>query len=91
MGVGLYKAAMNKRNGTAFLNNGGKAYLPVSAVPAAQQGQGFKFGDFTPTAIDGVATGNTGVKAVCDLSGRRINGITTAGVYIINGKKVMVK
>jgi hypothetical protein len=91
MGVGLYKAAMNKRNGTAFLNNGGKAYLPVSAVPPAQQVQGFKFDEFTSTAIDGVATGNTGDKVVYDLGGRRINGITTAGVYIINGKKIMVK
>ena len=90
-GVGLYKVELNKKDGTAFLNNGGKAYLPVSAVPAAQQGQGFKFGDFTSTAIDGVATGNTGVKVIYDLGGRRINSITTAGVYIFNGKKVMVK
>ena len=90
-GVGLYKVELNKKDNTAFLNNGGKAYLPASAVPAAQQVQGFKFGDFTSTAIEGVETGNTGVKVVYDLSGRRINSITTAGVYIINGKKVMVK
>ncbi len=90
-GVGLYKVELNKKDNTAFLNNGGKAYLPASAVPAAQQVQGFKFGDFTSTAIDGVATGNTGVKVIYDLGGRRINSITTAGVYIINGKKVMVK
>ncbi len=90
-GVGLYKVELNKKGNTAFLNNGGKAYLPASAVPAAQQVQGFKFGDFTSTAIEGVATGNTGVKVIYDLGGRRINSITTAGVYIINGKKVMVK
>ena len=90
-GVGLYKVELNKKGNTAFLNNGGKAYLPASAVPAAQQVQGFKFGDFTSTAIDGVATDNTGVKVIYDLGGRRINSITTAGVYIINGKKVMVK
>jgi hypothetical protein len=90
-GVGLYKVELNKKGNTAFLNNGGKAYLPASAVPAAQQVQGFKFGDFTSTAIEGVETGNTGVKVIYDLGGRRINSITTAGVYIINGKKVMVK
>lgn len=90
-GVGLYKVELNKKDNTAFLNNGSKAYLPASAVPAAQQVQGFKFGDFTSTAIEGVATGNTGVKVIYDLGGRRINSITTAGVYIINGKKVMVK
>lgn len=90
-GVGLYKVELNKKDNTAFLNNGGKAYLPASAVPAAQQVQGFKFGDFTSTAIEGVATGNTDVKVIYDLGARRINSITTAGVYIINGKKVMVK
>lgn len=90
-GVGLYKVDLNKKDGTAFLNNGGKAYLPASALPASASVQGFKFGDFTSTAIEGVAIGNTGAKVIYDLSGRRLNNITNAGVYIINGKKVMVK
>ena len=90
-GVGLYKAEMNQKGGTAFLNNGGKAYLPATNVPANFAVQGFKFGDFTSTAIEGVVTGNEGAKVIYDLSGRRINNITNAGIYIIGGKKVMVK
>jgi hypothetical protein len=90
-GVGLYKAAMNKKGNTAFLNNGGKAYLPATNVSANSAVQGFKFGDFTSTAIEGVVTDNESAKVIYDLSGRRLNNITNAGVYIINGKKVMVK
>ena len=90
-GVGLYKAEMNQKGYTAFLNNGGKAYLPASALPTSASVQGFKFGDFTSTAIEGVATGNESAKVIYDLSGRRLNNITNAGVYIINGKKVLVK
>lgn len=90
-GVGLYKVDLNKKNNTAFLNNGGKAYLPAINVPASASVQGFKFGDFTSTAIEGVVTDNESAKVIYDLSGRRLNNITNAGVYIINGKKVMVK
>ena len=90
-GLGLYKAQMNQKGDTAFKNNGGKAYLPATNVPVSVSVQGFKFGDFTSTAIEGVAKDNEGAKVIYDLSGRRINNITNAGIYIIGGKKVMVK
>lgn len=34
---------------------------------------------------------NEGTKAIYDLTGRRINEITAPGIYIVNGKKVLIK
>ena len=63
-----------------------------------------KFGDFMdnggqivdvtlvvtePTGIENVE--NVEVKAIYDLTGRKIETITKAGIYIVNGKKVLVK
>ena len=42
------------------------------------------------TAIDDVEAEN-GEKVIYDLTGRRIENITNAGIYIVNGKKVLVK
>ena len=43
------------------------------------------------TAIDEVTGENEEVKTIYDLTGRRIENITNAGIYIVNGKKVLVK
>ena len=94
-GVGLYKAAtreVSHSGGTSvvFLNNAGKAYLPASALPAAAQASnGFRFGEGT-TGIENVVTEN-GAKAIFDLTGRRVEAISAPGIYIVNGKKVLVK
>lgn len=88
--VGFYKAQMNQLEGTAFKNNANKAYLPVSALPAAVQGaNGFKF-RFETTGVEGVQVAQ-GKKVIFDLSGRKVNDMTAPGVYIVNGKKVLVK
>lgn len=88
--VGFYKAQMNKQDGNAFLNNANKAYLPVSALPAAVQGaNGFKF-RFETTGVEGVQVAQ-GKKVIFDLSGRKVNDMTAPGIYIVNGKKVLVK
>ena len=85
--VGLYKAEMA---GGVFLNNAYKAYLPVSALPAAVQGaNGFKF-RFETTGVEQVEVAK-GVKAIYDLSGRKVNDMKAPGLYIVNGKKVLVK
>lgn len=90
--VGFYKALMNQKEGTAFKNNGGKAYLPVSALTSSAQNAAslkFRFDNQT-TGIESAPALNT-AKAIYDLSGRKVNNATAPGLYIINGKKVMVK
>ncbi len=42
------------------------------------------------SSIDDVVVEN-GAKVIYDLTGRRIENITNAGIYIVNGKKVLVK
>lgn len=42
------------------------------------------------TAIDGIKAEN-GEEVIYDLTGRRVENITNAGIYIVNGKKVLVK
>lgn len=45
----------------------------------------------SPTAIENVGADDAVVEGIFDLSGRRIDEITAPGIYIINGKKVLVK
>ena len=87
-GIGLYGAILNKLDNTAFLNNANKAYLPAPAgVNAASYS--FNYGGGT-TAIENVEVENT-VKVIYDLTGRRVEAITAPGIYIVGGKKVLVK
>ena len=85
--VGLYKAAMT---GTSWLNNANKAYLPASAV-ANKSAEFFGFDWDGTTGISEVKTENGNVKAIFDLTGRKVEAITAPGIYIVNGKKVLVK
>ncbi len=79
-GVGLYQDG-------ATVIPGFKAYLPASAVSNARGFLGFSFGEVTAiTAIE--AALNSG-KAVYDLNGRRVENPSN-GVYIVNGKKVII-
>ena len=90
-GVGFYKALMTDGK---WKNNANKAYLPASAVPAAAQGAAnfsFRFEGEGTTAIEEVKTENGEVKAIYDLTGRRVEAITAPGIYIVGGKKVLVK
>jgi hypothetical protein len=67
-----------------------RAYLDMTKVPApAASGIKLNFGDKVVDAIDVINAQNT-VKNVYDLSGRRVENPTT-GLYIVNGKKVLVK
>jgi hypothetical protein len=82
---------MNQLEDTAFLNNANKAYLPVDNLPSsAQNAKALKF-DFNTTAVENVKIETEGKKVIYDLSGRRVNDMTAPGLYIVNGKKVMVK
>lgn len=49
-----------------------------------------KFGSEDLLGIEDIA-GEQGTKAIFDLTGRRVEAITAPGIYIVNGKKVIVK
>jgi hypothetical protein len=84
--VALYKAKLTDGK---FLNNANKAYLVVAnANPAAQYS--FRFGEGT-TGIEQITDNREQSTVIYDLTGRRIEAITAPGVYIVGGKKVLVK
>ncbi len=88
--VGFYKAEMV--DGT-WLNNAAKAYLPASAVPAEVQGAAsfsFRFEEGT-TGIDEITDNREQSTAIYDLTRRRVEAITAPGIYIVGGRKVLVK
>ena len=81
--------SLNKLENTAFLNNANKAYLPATAG-ANLTASFYGFDWEGTTSIEGVEVENE-VKAIYDLTGRRVEAITAPGIYIVNGKKVLVK
>ena len=83
----LCLALLNKVNNTSFKNNANKAYLKVAPGMNAAS-YSFRFPGTTD--IENVEVENT-VKAIYDLTGRKVEAITAPGIYIVNGKKVLVK
>ena len=71
----------------------GKAYLqiPTAWLPAsAQKSISIRFEEGETTDIDEVEGENGEVKTIYDLQGRKVN-TPSKGLYIIDGKKVLVK
>ena len=88
-GVCFGKATKNQQSNASWLNNSHKAYLPMPAGAEGIKSFSFRFGEGT-TAIENVEVENE-VKAIFDLTGRRVEAITAPGIYIVNSKKVLVK
>lgn len=88
--LGFYYGA---ENGGAFKNGAHKAYLAVK-TEALSQMRGFSFDSMT-TGINHVVANAEHAKStvIYDLNGRRVNSLNAAakGIYIVNGKKVIVK
>ena len=82
---GINSEGKLQKGGADAYVNAFHAYLNVEK-PA-----GVAFNDSTPTAINGVAADKVANTAVYDLSGRRVYGKLQKGLYIMNGKKVVVK
>ena len=97
--VGMYLA---KLTDGSFLNNANKAYLLIdnnklglsddeldTSVDGAQLSLRFNFGGATD--IDKVNTESYNAPVIYDMYGRKVQQIMRPGLYIINGKKVMMK
>ena len=86
-GLGFYWGAAN---GGAFPMKAGKAYLAVEKT-VAQGAQKFSL-EGNATGIEAVEQANEANRVVYTLDGRRVmNEKLAKGLYIINGKKVLVK
>ena len=97
--VGMYLAKLTEGR---FLNNANKSYLLLdnnklglsdeeldTSVGGAQLSLRFNFGG--ATSIDNLPATVTDGNVIYDLYGRKLNSVTTPGLYIVNGKKVWVK
>ena len=87
--VGFYTATKNQADNTAFLNNHHKAYLPKTTGMNAVS-YSFRFGEGT-TGVDEITENRVQSTVIYDLTGRRVEAITAPGIYIVGGKKVLVK
>ena len=90
--VGFYKAALKNEQGgegtTHFLNNANKAYLVLPEASGVSF-YSFRFGDDT-TTIDDIVADDEASAVIYDLTGRRVEK-AEKGIYIVNGKKILVK
>ena len=77
-------------DGAAFSNAAGKAYL---ALPAEAAANGYRLDGGDVTGIGQIATDAQGNGQVYSISGVRMDGSKRlpAGIYVINGRKVIVK
>ncbi len=77
-------------DGAAFTNAAGKAYL---AVPAEAAAKGYRLDGSEVTGIGQIAADAQGEGQVYSISGVRMDGSKRlpAGIYVINGRKVIVK
>ena len=77
--------------GVAFTNGAHKAYLKLdkNTFVGSQAVNGFPFNG-TTTGIEQIEASADAKNAIYDLSGRRVNK-AAKGIYILNGKKVLVK
>lgn len=91
--LGFYWGA---ENGAAFMNKAGKAYLALPVAESQSMAKGFSLSDLangTTTSIQQASTATATASSIFDINGRRVSTLNGAakGVYIVGGKKVMVK
>ena len=90
-GIGMYRAEMNQNDGKAWRNNAFKAYLLESAITSTiQNSASIRFVLPGTTAVEKVEIRNE-KEEIYDLTGRKLESINGSGIYIINGKKVIIR
>lgn len=77
-------------NGGYFRCQANKIYLPYDTSAQGLTGFTFRF-DEEGTGLRPVVAGEEGEKVIYDLQGRRIARITAPGVYVVNGRKLVIK
>ena len=85
-GLGFYWGA---ENAGAFKVKAGTAYLAVP-TSEANNAKGFAF-DGETTGIENVNVAANQSKTIYNLNGQRVSNMSQAGLYIVNGKKVVIR
>ena len=85
-GLGFYWGA---KEAGAFQVKAGLAYMAVPAA-VANNAKGFRF-DGVTDGIDGVSMDSNKAQVIYNINGQRVANMSKAGLYIVNGKKVVVK
>lgn len=86
-GLGFY---WGEDKGGVFSVKAGTAYLAVPTSKTTNV-KGFSF-DGTTTGISAVAAeGTAKINEIYNIAGQRVNAMTKAGLYIVNGKKMVIK
>ena len=71
---------------------GFRAYFQLKGDAALARSFSMDFGDGETTGIITIENGQSATdKAIYDLQGRRVNGTAQKGVYVVNGRKVIIK
>ena len=90
--LGFYWA---NETGAAFTNGAHKAFLALDFDTALSQMRGFSLYDLFGgiTSIHSIVNAEKASQRIYDLNGRSINSLNglSKGVYIVNGKKVIIK
>jgi len=87
--VGFGKATTTGKAEGTFTNNANKAYFVPTNALANIASYSFRFGEGT-TGVEKVEIRNE-KSEIYDLTGRRVETISAPGIYIVGGKKVLVK
>ena len=86
--LGFYLGAAD---GGAFSVKAGTAYLAVPSTSGTANVKGFSF-DGTSTGVSAVdAEEPAKTRVIYNIAGQKVNAMTKAGLYIVNGKKIVIR
>ena len=84
----FYRAELSEDG--LFYNNAGNAFLFLEGANSNIKSFSINFNDDETTEIDFIVKGNT-PNIIYNVHGQRVSSITTSGLYIVNGKKILIK